>query len=57
MTVIGPISREDFFLMNQLRESIKSMSKRNPEKYSIAISKEQDILKEVMGNYLGKEAA
>jgi hypothetical protein len=50
--IIGPFSPEDWYTLRQLRVSIKHMKKVNPEKYSKAISKEEELYKDKLGHYL-----
>lgn len=55
--VVGPISKEDWFFMQELKRSIKYMeSSKDPElDFKIAISKEKAILKNFLKAYSTKE--
>lgn len=46
--VIGPIEADDWFLLRQLRESIRFLREKNPVKYRLAIDKETSIFEEVL---------
>jgi hypothetical protein len=54
--VIGPFSYEDWYLLRQLRESIKWMRTINPDDYRLQINKESEIYTNILDEYL-KEAA
>jgi hypothetical protein len=58
MTVIGPITEEDFRYMGLLKGSLRGyFSSENPEEYRSAINKERILLKEELQRIVGKEVA
>ena len=51
--VIGPIRQDDWYTMVMLRYSIKVLKERNKNgKFDIAITKEKEIYKEILRNYV-----
>jgi hypothetical protein len=56
-TVIGPISWDDWYFLVQLKDSIKFMKEKNPNKYRIAIDKESLMYKNTLKEVVLKEAA
>lgn len=54
-TVIGPISREDWYLMSTLRGNMK-VYKEDPERFDLAIKKTTETVKETLQSYIGKVA-
>jgi len=55
--VIGPISWDNWYFLIQLKDSIKFMKEKNPDKYRIAIDKETNMYKNTLKEVILKEAA
>jgi hypothetical protein len=56
-TVIGPISREDWFLMSSLKGNLGFYQKTDPNRYDLAIKKTKELYSKTLGAYLTGEAA
>jgi hypothetical protein len=54
--VIGPFTRDDWYLLRQLRQSIKEMSAIDKAKYQLDIKKDTKVYRHVLDEYLKKAA-
>lgn len=50
-TVIGPITKEDWVTMRELRAWLKHTTSKNDPKYAKSIQKDRAVCKDIMDKY------